>query len=78
MQLYIESILALQAKSNTAKGKSAKIPLAIMTSGDTHERTLHLLESHGRQTPNPPHLKVATILCRSSPTGLNRHLLSLS
>ena len=42
MQLYIESILALQAKA----GGSAQLPLAIMTSGDTHERTQQLLEGH--------------------------------
>lgn len=42
MQLYIESILALQAKA----GGSAQLPLAIMTSGDTHERTQQLLEDH--------------------------------
>ena len=38
--MYIESILALQAKA----GGNAQLPLAIMTSGDTHERTLNLLE----------------------------------
>ena len=38
--MYIESILALQAKA----GGNAQLPLAIMTSGDTHERTLKLLE----------------------------------
>ena len=40
LQVYIESILALQAKA----GGSAQLPLAIMTSGDTHDRTLRLLE----------------------------------
>ena len=40
MQVYIESILALQAKA----GGSAQLPLAIMTSGDTHKRTQQLLE----------------------------------
>ncbi|KAL4423375.1 hypothetical protein ABPG77_004306 [Micractinium sp. CCAP 211/92] len=39
LQLYIESILALGAK---AGGKA--LPLAIMTSDDTHQRTLDLLE----------------------------------
>lgn len=39
LQLYIESILALGAK---AGGKV--LPLAIMTSDDTHQRTLDLLE----------------------------------
>ena len=42
VQVYIESILALQAKA----GGSAQLPLAIMTSGDTHDRTAALLEHH--------------------------------
>ena len=41
-QLYIESILALQAKA----GGNAQLPLAIMTSGDTHERTQKLLQDN--------------------------------
>lgn len=48
LQLYIESILALQEASNRlAEGDSQKeIPFAIMTSDDTHARTLELLESN--------------------------------
>ena len=42
LQLYIESILALQAKA----GGNAQLPLAIMTSGDTHERTQKLLQDN--------------------------------
>ena len=38
--MYIESILALQTKA----GGNAQLPLAIMTSGDTHERTQKLLK----------------------------------
>jgi len=41
--LYAESILALQARC----GGECIIPLAIMTSDDTHERTVQLLETHG-------------------------------
>ena len=40
--MYIESILALQAKA----GGNAQLPLAIMTSGDTHARTQELLEKN--------------------------------
>lgn len=40
--MYIESILALQAKA----GGSAQLPLAIMTSGDTHARTEQLLKDN--------------------------------
>lgn len=43
LQLYIEYILAFQAK---AAPKGVKLPLAIMTSGDTHDRTVQLLESN--------------------------------
>jgi len=45
LQLYCQSILALQARSQGA-GPHRKLPLAIMTSGDTHARTLALLEEH--------------------------------
>src|SRR5579875_1608300 len=41
-QVYCESILALQAKA----GGAAQLPLAIMTSGDTHARTQALLEAN--------------------------------
>lgn len=43
MQVYIESILALQERSNA----SSQLPLAIMTSDDTHARTQKLLAQHG-------------------------------
>lgn len=48
LQLYIESILALQEASNRLAGGDSQmeIPFAIMTSDDTHERTLALLESN--------------------------------
>ncbi|PIA47551.1 hypothetical protein AQUCO_01400296v1 [Aquilegia coerulea] len=48
LQRYIESILALQeASRRLVQGQSAtQIPLVIMTSDDTHERTLKLLESN--------------------------------
>ena len=42
LQLYIEYILALQQRSGTRR----KLPLAIMTSADTHQRTVELLENH--------------------------------
>ncbi|KXZ48443.1 hypothetical protein GPECTOR_28g853 [Gonium pectorale] len=41
--LYISYILALQARA----GGGRKLPLAIMTSDDTHERTVALLKKHG-------------------------------
>ena len=42
VQVYIESILALQRKG----GSGCVLPLAIMTSDDTHNRTQKLLEEH--------------------------------
>ncbi len=42
LQYYVEYILALQDESGTQH----KLPLAIMTSGDTHEKTKELLEKN--------------------------------
>ena len=44
LQLYIESILALQKKAQVSR-KERILPLAIMTSDDTHSPTIELLES---------------------------------
>ncbi|KAK4802350.1 hypothetical protein SAY86_000553 [Trapa natans] len=48
LQHYIECILALQEASNkmAKDGCQREIPFAIMTSDDTHTRTLQLLESN--------------------------------
>jgi len=43
IQLYIESILALQREASRRTGTDVVIPFAIMTSGDTHARTAKLL-----------------------------------
>ena len=43
----IRSILALQAEASARKGSAVTLPLAIMVSGDTAERTRALLEAHG-------------------------------
>jgi UDP-sugar pyrophosphorylase len=43
LQLYIEYILAVQKKYAPA---GAKLPLCIMTSGDTNARTIELLQKH--------------------------------
>ena len=45
LQVYAESILALQHKAHEG-GSSNLLPLVIMTSDDTHQRTQQLLESH--------------------------------
>ena len=52
LQLYIENILALQAKS-AARGRDVRLPLAIMTSDDTHARTAALLEAHSHFGADP-------------------------
>lgn len=46
IQLYIETLLAFQKKANARLAENRKIPLAIMTSGDTHDRTEALLEAN--------------------------------
>ena len=47
LQHYIESILALQARGNPGDAKKAtKLPLAIMTSGDTDSMTRDLLKKN--------------------------------
>jgi UDP-sugar pyrophosphorylase len=46
LQHYCESILALQARARRAGRPDAELPLAIMTSDDTHARTEALLAAH--------------------------------
>lgn len=47
VQVYIESILALQKKACEDQGKPVELELVIMTSDDTHSRTQDLLDDHG-------------------------------
>ncbi|KAK9786668.1 hypothetical protein WJX73_000832 [Symbiochloris irregularis] len=64
LQVYIESILALQKSS----GASSPLPLAIMTSDDTHALTEQLLEEHshfGMQPDQVTLLKQAKVACLS-------------
>ncbi|KAL4183819.1 hypothetical protein AMTRI_Chr11g100160 [Amborella trichopoda] len=60
LQHYIEAILALQnASSRMAEGKcQSQIPLAIMTSDDTHAQTLKLLESNAYFGMQPTQVKL--------------------
>lgn len=60
LQHYIESILALQETScRLAQGEGpTEIPLAIMTSDDTHSRTLDLLESNAYFGMKPSQVKL--------------------
>jgi UDP-N-acetylglucosamine pyrophosphorylase len=47
VQLYVENILALEAKAKaTGRGTGRPLPLAIMTSDDTHTATQQLLTEH--------------------------------
>ena len=46
LQVYVESILALQKKACEDQGKPVQLELAIMTSDDTHSRTQALLDGH--------------------------------
>ncbi|KAM7276643.1 hypothetical protein ACFE04_018509 [Oxalis oulophora] len=68
LQHYIESILALQdASSTTEQGECKReIPFVIMTSDDTHSRTLELLESNsyfGMQHGQVKLLKQEKVAC---------------
>ncbi|GMI78375.1 UDP-sugar pyrophosphorylase [Hibiscus trionum] len=68
LQLYIESILALQEASNRlTQGTCQKeIPFVIMTSDDTHARTLDLLESNsyfGMKSTQVKLLKQEKVAC---------------
>ncbi len=45
LQVYMESILALQQMAQKQK-PGCELPLAIMTSDDTHQRTADLLKEH--------------------------------
>ncbi|XVE60261.1 hypothetical protein DITRI_Ditri05aG0114900 [Diplodiscus trichospermus] len=60
LQLYIESILALQeASCRLTQGTCKKeIPFVIMTSDDTHTRTLDLLESNSYFGMKPMQVKL--------------------
>ncbi|KAK6939932.1 UDPGP family [Dillenia turbinata] len=60
LQHYIESILALQEASNRLRGgeNQREIPFAIMTSDDTHKRTLELLESNDYFGMKPTQVKL--------------------
>ncbi|KEH35356.1 UDP-sugar pyrophosphorylase 1 [Medicago truncatula] len=65
LQHYIESILALQEASSDGEGKT-QIPFVIMTSDDTHGRTLELLESNsyfGMQPTQVTLLKQEKVAC---------------
>ncbi|CAK9030141.1 UDP-sugar pyrophosphorylase (UDP-galactose/glucose pyrophosphorylase) (UGGPase) [Durusdinium trenchii] len=47
LENYCNSILALQARARESTGDAGLIvPLAIMTSGDTHDKTVELLNKH--------------------------------
>ncbi|KAL8166139.1 hypothetical protein V2J09_007638 [Rumex salicifolius] len=68
LQLYIESILALQESSNKLFGGESEkeIPFAIMTSDDTHSFTLSLLESNayfGMKSKQVTLLKQEKVAC---------------
>ncbi|KAJ0841343.1 putative nucleotidyltransferase [Helianthus annuus] len=60
LQHYIESILSLsEASFKQAPGECRKdAPLVIMTSDDTHERTLQLLEAHDYFGMKPTQVKL--------------------
>lgn len=59
LQSYIEYVLALQEASNRLAGESqTEIPFVIMTSDDTHTRTVELLESNSYFGMKPSQVKL--------------------
>ncbi|CAI0610505.1 unnamed protein product [Linum tenue] len=60
LQHYIENVLALQEASCKVTGGQSKrdIPFAIMTSDDTHARTMQLLESNSYFGMKPAQIKL--------------------
>ncbi len=46
LELYVQQILAMQRYSNKVANTNGTVPLAIMTSDDTHLKTVALLEKH--------------------------------
>jgi UDP-sugar pyrophosphorylase len=68
LQTYIQCILMLQRKSGATK----PLPLAIMTSDDTHDKTLELLEKNSffGAKPQQVHLlKQGRVPCFINPAG---------
>jgi UDP-sugar pyrophosphorylase len=58
IQVYIENILAYQAKARQATGTHLELPLAIMTSGDTHDMTVNFLSQHKNFGMSPKQLVI--------------------
>ncbi|KAH8515818.1 hypothetical protein H0E87_004310 [Populus deltoides] len=60
LQCYIESVLALQEASYrmTQGGQKKEVPFVIMTSDDTHARTVELLESNSYFGMKPTQVKL--------------------
>jgi UDP-sugar pyrophosphorylase len=68
LETYIQCILRLQHKSSAAK----PLPLAIMTSDDTHDKTLELLERNryfGAKPQQVHLLKQGRVPCFINPAG---------
>ncbi len=71
-QLYIENILALQAKAKARGRRGTPLQLAIMTSDDTHARTEALLRAHSHfgVDPSQIHLIKQEKVSRSAPAAI--------
>ncbi|KAL3695224.1 hypothetical protein R1sor_009300 [Riccia sorocarpa] len=73
LQHYINSILALQDANNGDQGEDVKpIPLVIMTSDDTHEKTIELLKKNNNFGMLPDQivlLKQEKVACISDNNG---------
>ncbi|CAD7694961.1 unnamed protein product [Ostreobium quekettii] len=74
LQLYIESILALQEQAVARGQQDCELPLIIMTSDDTHKQTVKFLEENSNFGMNPGQialLKQDKVACLSDS---NAHL----
>eukprot|EP00729_Bicosta_minor_P015660 gene15660-13865_t len=68
IEMYIEAILAIQRDAEVRQRKPVEIPLAIMTSGDTHARTVALLEENRNFGMSPTQI---TLLQQEKVASLN-------
>lgn len=58
LELYVKTILALQDRSNELCGTNRKVPLAVMTSDDTHTLTEKLLKDNNYFGASPDQIRL--------------------
>lgn len=79
LELYVQQILAMQRYSNKVANTNGTVPLAIMTSDDTHLKTVALLEKHNYYGTLPGQItlmkqeKVAALTDNDAHIALEEH-----